>query len=91
MRDTQLYRQILGLDDPWFVSRVELDMAEQRVDVFVEHRPDAAWSCPVCQKRCGLYDHAEERVWRHLDSRQLKTYLHARVPRTGCPEHGRCG
>lgn len=88
MQDTQLYQQILGLSEPWSVSRVELKMDEQRVDVFVEHRPDAKWNCPVCGKAAGLYDHADERVWRHLDSCQLKTYLHARVPRTGCPEHG---
>jgi len=88
MQDTQLYQQILGLTDPWFVSRVKLNMDQQRVDVFVEHRPDATWNCVVCGKVVGLYDHADERVWRHLDSCQLKTYLHARVPRTGCPEHG---
>jgi transposase len=88
MQDTQLYQQILGLVEPWFVNRVELNMADQRVDIFVEHRADAPWSCPVCHQPAGLYDHSEERVWRHLDSCQLKTYLHARVPRTGCPEHG---
>jgi transposase len=88
MRDTRLYQQILGLAEPWFVEKVELKMEEGRVDVFVEHARDAKWSCAVCGKACGLYDHAEERVWRHLDSCQLKTFLHARVPRTGCPEHG---
>ena len=88
MRDTQLYQQILGLADPWLVGRVELKTAEQRVDVFVEHRVGAQWNCPVCEKVVGLYDHTEERVWRHLDSCQLQTFLHARVPRTGCPEHG---
>ena len=36
----------------------------------------------------ALYDHAEERAWRHLDSCQFKTYLHARPPRVQCPEHG---
>jgi transposase len=35
-----------------------------------------------------LYDHAEKRTWRHLDSCQFKTYLHARIPRVDCPEHG---
>jgi transposase len=88
MQDTQLYQQILGLVEPWFVSRIELKMDEQRVEVFVEHRADTKWNCAACGKAAGLYDHAEERVWRHLDSCQLKTYLHARVPRTGCPEHG---
>jgi transposase len=35
-----------------------------------------------------LYDHAEERAWRHLDSCQFQTYLHARPPRVQCPTHG---
>ena len=26
--------------------------------------------------------------WRHLDSCQFQTYLHARIPRVGAPEHG---
>src|SRR5688572_16191022 len=88
MRDTQLYQQILGLAEPWFVSRVELNTVENRVDIWVEHRQDAKWCCPVCGKQVGLHDHADERVWRHLDTCQLKTFVHARVPRTGCLEHG---
>jgi transposase len=88
MRDTQLYQQILGLTDPWHVERVELNMAEQRVDVYVEHESKAAFHCPVCGETAPLYDHTEERVWRHLDSCQLKTFLHARVPRTGCMKDG---
>ena len=38
--------------------------------------------------RLGVYDHLAERVWRHLDSCQFLTYLHARAPRVSCPEHG---
>ena len=88
MKDTQLYQQILGLTDPWFVKNVELKMDDQRVDIFVEHQADATFRCPVCDKACAVYDHADARVWRHLDSCQLKTFLHARVPRVSCPEHG---
>ena len=88
MHDTQLYQRILGLTEPWFVSRVELNTAQSRVDIWVEHRPKTRFCCPVCDKEVVLYDHTEERVWRHLDTCQLKTFLHARVPRAGCPEHG---
>lgn len=88
MHDTTLYQQILGLSDPWSVSSVKLDVENARVDIEVEHRKDARWQCPICGRAVALYDHAEKRTWRHLDSCQFKTYLYARVPRVGCPEHG---
>ena len=88
VRDTDLYRQLLGLEKPWTVDRVELDMKQQRVDVFAKHEKSKAWTCPACDKTCGLHDHDEERVWRHLDSCGFQTFLHARVPRVNCSEHG---
>jgi len=88
MKDTELYRHILGVEAPWKVARVELGVAEQRVDVFVEHKAGQEFACPVCDRKLGVYDHAEERAWRHLDSCQFATILRARVPRVKCPEHG---
>jgi len=32
MRDVELYRQVLGLEAPWTVTRVELSVTEERVD-----------------------------------------------------------
>mgnify|MGYP003725203897 CR=1 FL=1 len=29
-----------------------------------------------------------ERAWRHLDTCQFVTYLHARPPRVAYPDHG---
>ena len=88
MQDTALYQYLLGLQSPWTVSRVSLDINGQRVDVWAEHQEDAAWACPHCTKTLPLYDHAEERTWRHLDSCQFQTHLHARIPRVACGEHG---
>ena len=88
MEDTGLYQYLLGLKSPWSVSRVGLDVERQRVDVWAEHEKNAEWVCPECQKESTLYDHAEERLWRHLDSCQFKTFLHARIPRVKCMEHG---
>lgn len=87
MRDTELYRHLLGLESPWTVARVELDLKDQRVDVWAEHL-ETKWPCPECGKEFAAYDHAPERSWRHLDSCQFKTVLRARVPRVDCPEHG---
>lgn len=88
MRDTELYQHLLGLREPWSVANVELTTREHRVDVWVEHPPEHAWPCPECKQSASLYDHAEERVWRHLDSCDFKTFLHARPPRVNCPQHG---
>lgn len=88
MQDTALYQYLLGLQSPWTVSHVDLDVKGQRVDVWADHAEDATWACPHCAKTLSLYDHAEERMWRHLDSCQFQTYLHARIPRVACGEHG---
>jgi transposase len=88
MRDTELYHHLLGLEAPWEVSRVELSLDDGRVDVFVEHPKGTRWSCPECERTLPTYDHADEREWRHLDTCQFLTYLHARPPRVECPTHG---
>lgn len=88
MRDTTLYQHLLGLTEPWSVARVELDVSTQRVDVWVGHPSGLQWPCPECGTVASLHDHSAERVWRHLDSCQFQTFLHAEPPRVKCPEHG---
>ena len=88
MQDRELYFYLLGLKSPWTVGKVELDHKGRRVDVWAEHPSEQRWPCPDCGKQLGLYDHAEERTWRHLDSCQYQTHLHARIPRVDCPAHG---
>ncbi len=88
MESVELYRQLLGLTAPWTVERVELDMERQRVEVHVGHAPGQRFGCPDCGQELAVYDHLGERSWRHLDSMQFLTYLHARPPRVSCAEHG---
>ena len=88
MKDTELYHHLLGLQDPWFVSDVQIDVKGQQVDVWVEHPQGLQWPCPECGTEGPLHDHGQDRVWRHLDSCQFRTFLHARPPRMICPEHG---
>ena len=88
MRDTELYRHLLGLEAPWDVSRVELSGDDGRIDVWVDHPKRTRFTCPECDTELPVYDHGAEREWRHLDSCQFLTYLHARPPRVSCAEHG---
>jgi len=88
MQDTEFYTMILGLKRPWKVVRVVLDQDRERVDVWAEHDREWKWCCPVCGKPAPVYDHCDEQAWRHLDTCQYQTFLHARLVRTNCPEHG---
>jgi transposase len=88
MQDRELYRQILGIDTPWFVESVELKLEEGEVHVHLGHREVASWPCPECGVDCRLYDHQPERRWRHLDTCQYQTIMHAKPPRVECSEHG---
>ena len=85
MQDTKLFETILGLQAPWQIARVALDTSGERVDLWVEHAAAARWTCPECAQAAPGHDHADERVWRHLDTCQYQTFLHARVPRVACP------
>ena len=86
MQNTDFYHQILGLDNSWKVSDVNLDMAKKKVEVRVEFCGIA--KCPECGVKCAIHDHAAERQWRHLDTCDLQTILIARIPRTSCQQHG---
>lgn len=88
MQDRQLYQQILGIGSPWLVSRVELDVEAEEVHVYLGHTETATWCCPECGAVCPLHDHQPERTWRHLDTCQYQTLLHAELPRTRCEAHG---
>src|ERR1700677_1907724 len=88
MQDRDLYSQILGIQTPWFVERVELKLGEGEVHVYLEHKEQEKWPCAECGEGCRLYDHQPERKWRHLDTCQYQTILHAEPPRSNCAEHG---
>jgi len=88
MDSVELYRQLLGIAPPWKVERVEMSVSQVRVDVHLVHEAGARFACPQCGVELSVYDHGDVRQWRHLDSCQFSTLLHARAPRVKCPEHG---
>lgn len=84
----ELYTALLGIRHPWWVDKVELNLSKNRVDVWVKEVKGFKWKCPFCGQSGPLYDHDQERSWRHLDTCQCQTFIHARMPRVNCPIHG---
>lgn len=81
------YQLLLGLASPWEVTQVELSTDNLRVDIHVEQIGEED-CCPECGVNCRIYDHLPERSWRHLDTMQFETIIHARSPRVNCEQHG---
>ncbi|APF16796.1 transposase IS204/IS1001/IS1096/IS1165 family protein [Caldithrix abyssi DSM 13497] len=87
MKDKELFKQILGLSHPWEVSKVDLDIANEEVEIEIIYKSKKGF-CPECEVEYDIYDHREKRRWRHLDTCQMKTYIVCKVPRIKCKEHG---
>ena len=82
------YGLLLGLQSPWLVKDVKLDLDDKRVEIELVWTAGAKGVCPVCGTACALYDWAPERTWRHLDTMQFQTVIRARVPRLQCATDG---
>lgn len=91
MKDTELYSRLLGIKRPWHVKEMRYGEAPERIDVYIDHEPGILLPCPECGEFSSVYDHMEERQWQHLHTCHVPTFIHARLPRIKCKEHGvRC-
>lgn len=82
-----LYATLLGLRAPWEITDVELQQPPGEVHIRVALPEGVLWVCPECGSAAPIHDH-QERRWRHLDTCQFPTYVHARIPRLKCATHG---
>ena len=82
-----LFTGALGLQAPWVVANVKLDVPAKRID-FEVSCSGALLSCPACGAASQPVHDRLRRSWRHLDFFQFEAWLHADVPRVAC---GGCG
>jgi transposase len=84
MNDKDLFRQALGVQPPWEVKEVRMEVAAQRVEVEVQCA-QTVWADPETRQRLHIHGY-EERRWRHLDTMQFETIIVAQVPRLKYPD-----
>lgn len=87
MKDVELFALALGLSEPWIVENIEFKPTEHRLDIQLGFKPGSRFTCFSCDYKGTAYD-TMPKTWRHLNFFQHEAYLHARVPRIDCPEHG---
>ena len=88
MRDIDLFQLALGLVPPWMVADAKFDADKKRLDIEIDFKTGGRFACPECGKAdCPVHD-TVKKTWRHLNFFQHQAFLHARVPRIECPEHG---
>lgn len=80
------YGLLLGIHSPWEIISVNLNIAESRVDIYVEYT-NLSGKCPECGDLHPKYDDRKSRTWRHLDTMQFATYIHCQLPRLNCSVH----
>jgi transposase len=88
MRDIDLFQLALGLVPPWMVADAKFDAEKKRLDIEIDFKTGGRFACPECGKAdCPVHD-TVKKTWRHLNFFQHQAFLHARVPRIDCPDHG---
>lgn len=84
----QLFASALQINEPMYVKKVDFDLNEGELHIYIDFRKGAKFKCAVCEQE-GLNVHdTVEKTWRHLNFFQYKAFLHFRTPRTDCPKDG---
>jgi transposase len=84
MNDKDLFTQALGIQPPWQIKDVRMDVKAQRVEIEVECE-QTVWADPETKQRLHIQGY-EDRRWRHLDTMQFETFIVAKVPRLKYPD-----
>jgi len=71
---------LLNLGNDWKVSEVEADYQKENIIIKIKYT-NSLIRCSDINEDCKIYDHAPERIWRHLDTMQYKTYISCSLPR----------
>lgn len=88
MEASELYKEILGIELPWSISKISVESKAGHIVVFLEHEVSCKFPCSKCGKLSSVHDHQSPRAWRHLDTCQYETHLKASVPRVKCENCG---
>jgi transposase len=82
----QLFSTALGVSTPIYIDEIEFN-ADRELHIYLDFHKGAEFPCPKCGEMHKAYD-TTEKVWRHLNFFQYKSFLHFFNPRIDCPNCG---
>jgi hypothetical protein len=97
MLDTEFCRNILKLPEPWLVESVRVDKPSNRIDIQVTLNVGRGGmfrrqpNCPRCHRSLPQLRDAKQRVLRHLNLGEMRTYLSVPVIEGNGPQQHDCG
>jgi transposase len=84
---TNLFEMALQLEKPWFISNIDLNKEQKKLNITLDFPRGSVFRCSKCGCEVKAYD-TEEKTWRHMNFFQYECYLKARVPRLNCSVDG---
>jgi transposase len=81
----KLFKQALGLPDPWIVTACDFDLEQKRMVIGIDFTRGSSFVDPESGELCRVHD-TVARTWEHLKFFEHRTLLQARVPRIKTPE-----
>ena len=86
-QEALLFQAALGIQSPWIITKIDLKQETHQLHIYLDFERGSEFPCPTCKSLCKCHD-TKDKMWQHLSFFQYKTYIHARVPRVNCNEHG---
>ena len=74
------FNLISDFGDDWVIDEINADHYKKEVYLKMKYSNDKYFD-PDSEQECKLYDHAPERIWRHLDLWDYKSYIICKLPR----------
>lgn len=74
------FNLISDFGDDWVIEEFNADHNKKEVYLKMKYANNKYFD-PDSDQECKLYDHAPERVWRHLDLWDYKSFIICRLPR----------
>lgn len=84
--EIRIFSLMAGIEEPWILEKVEVD-ENRDLHMYVKYKRGSKFECTKCTELCSVHD-TVEKTWRHLNCFEHKTFIHCKVPRIECREHG---